>query len=64
MITTSSCVILVSFLENGDKTKISLRFRGREMAHQEFGMDMMKRIEADLEELAQVEQYPKWKVVR
>jgi translation initiation factor IF-3 len=50
---------LIRFLENGDKAKISLRFRGREMAHQQLGMDMMKRIEADLEELAQVEQYPK-----
>ena len=37
----------------------SLRFRGREMAHQELGMEMMKRVEADLTELAQVEQYPK-----
>jgi translation initiation factor IF-3 len=46
-------------LENGDKAKISLRFRGREMAHQQLGMDMMKRIEADLAELAQVEQFPK-----
>ena len=50
---------LVRFLENGDKAKISLRFRGREMAHQQLGMDMMKRIEADLVELAQVEQFPK-----
>ncbi len=50
---------LVRFLENGDKAKISLRFRGREMAHQQLGMDMMKRIEADLAELAQVEQFPK-----
>ena len=50
---------LVRFLENGDKTKITLRFRGREMAHQQLGMDMMKRVEADLEELAQVEQFPK-----
>jgi translation initiation factor IF-3 len=50
---------LVRFLENGDKAKISLRFRGREMAHQQLGMDMMKRIEADLSELAQVEQFPK-----
>ena len=47
------------FLENGDKAKITLRFRGREMAHQQLGMDMMKRVEADLEELAQVEQFPK-----
>ena len=50
---------LIRFLENGDKAKITLRFRGREMAHQQLGMDMMKRVEADLEELAQVEQYPK-----
>jgi len=50
---------LVRFLENGDKAKITLRFRGREMAHQQLGMDMMKRIEADLAELAQVEQFPK-----
>jgi translation initiation factor IF-3 len=50
---------LTRFLENGDKTKITLRFRGREMAHQQLGMDMMKRVEADLEELAQVEQFPK-----
>lgn len=50
---------LIRFLENGDKAKISLRFRGREMAHQQLGMDMMKRIEADLAELAQVEQFPK-----
>lgn len=50
---------LVRFLENGDKAKVTLRFRGREMAHQELGMAMMKRVEADLAELAQVEQYPK-----
>ena len=50
---------LTRFLENGDKAKVTLRFRGREMAHQQLGMDMMKRVEADLEELAQVEQFPK-----
>ena len=50
---------LVRFLENGDKAKVTLRFRGREMAHQQLGIDMMKRIEADLVELAQVEQFPK-----
>ncbi len=50
---------LVRFLENGDKAKVTLRVRGREMAHQELGMAMMKRVEADLIELAQVEQYPK-----
>ena len=50
---------LVRFLENGDKAKVTLRFRGREMAHQQLGMEMMNRVEADLTELAQVEQYPK-----
>ena len=50
---------LVRFLENGDKAKVTLRFRGREMAHQQLGMEMMKRVEADLTELAQVEQHPK-----
>ncbi|MDA0794860.1 MAG: translation initiation factor IF-3 [Proteobacteria bacterium] len=50
---------LVRFLENGDKAKVTLRFRGREMAHQQLGMEMMKRVEADLMELALVEQYPK-----
>ncbi len=50
---------LTRFLENGDKAKVTLRFRGREMAHQELGMDMMKRIETDLEEISTVEQYPK-----
>lgn len=47
------------FIENGDKAKVSLRYRGREMAHQELGMEMMKRIESDLEEIATVEQFPK-----
>lgn len=50
---------LVRFLENGDKAKVTLRFRGREMAHQELGMDVMHRIEKDLEELGTVEQKPK-----
>ena len=50
---------LTRFLEDGDKVKVSLRFRGREMAHQELGMEMMKRIETDLEELGTVEQHPK-----
>lgn len=50
---------LIKFLENGDKAKITLRYRGREMAHQELGMEMMKRIETDLEEIGTVEQYPK-----
>jgi translation initiation factor IF-3 len=50
---------LTRFLENGDKAKVSLRYRGREMAHQELGMEMMKRIEISLEEIATVDQYPK-----
>ena len=50
---------LALLLEYCDKAKVTLRFRGREMAHQELGMEMMKRVEADLTELAQVEQYPK-----
>ena len=50
---------LVRFLSHGDKAKITIRFRGREMAHQELGMQMLKRVEADLVELATVEQYPK-----
>ncbi|MDR2881324.1 MAG: translation initiation factor IF-3, partial [Azoarcus sp.] len=47
------------FLEEGDKCKVTLRFRGREMAHQEFGLRQLERIKADLEEIAQVEQMPK-----
>ncbi len=50
---------LVRFLENGDKAKITLRFRGREMAHQELGVKLLKRVESDLDELATVEQFPK-----
>lgn len=50
---------LVRFLEDGDKAKITLRFRGREMAHQELGMKLMQRIEADLGEMAIVEARPK-----
>ena len=50
---------LVRFLENGDKAKVTLRYRGREMAHQELGIEMLKRIETDLEELGNVEQFPK-----
>lgn len=50
---------LIKFLEEGNKTKITVRFRGREMAHREIGMDLLKRIEKDLEEIAVVEQFPK-----
>ena len=48
------------FLEDGDKAKVSLRFRGREMVHPEIGMKLMSRIEADLEDLAVVETQPKF----
>lgn len=50
---------LVRFLQEGDKTKITLRFRGREMAHQEFGIRLLERVKADLEEFGTVEQFPK-----
>ncbi len=50
---------LVNFLEGGDKTKVTLRFRGREMAHREVGMAMLNRVGKDLDELAVVEQHPK-----
>ncbi|CAB3794447.1 Translation initiation factor IF-3 [Pararobbsia alpina] len=50
---------LVRFLDEGDKTKITLRFRGREMAHQEIGMRVLERLRTDLDEFGQVEQMPK-----
>ncbi len=50
---------LNKFLEEGNKTKITVRFRGREMAHRDIGMELLKRVEKDLGELANVEQFPK-----
>ena len=50
---------LISFLEDGDRTKVTLRFRGREMAHQELGMQLLMRVKVDLEEYGTVEQEPK-----
>ena len=50
---------VVEFLEEGDKTKITLRFRGREMAHQDIGARMLERLRGDLEPYGQVEQFPK-----
>jgi translation initiation factor IF-3 len=50
---------LVKFLENGDKVKVSIWFRGREMQHRELGMEMLDRIEKDTEEFANVEQKAK-----
>jgi len=49
---------LRTFLENGDKTKVTMRYRGREFAHQELGMELLKRVEADLADIANVEQMP------
>jgi translation initiation factor IF-3 len=50
---------LTNFLNEGDKVKVTLRFRGREMAHQEFGMRLLERVKSDLESFAVVEQFPK-----
>jgi translation initiation factor IF-3 len=50
---------LIRFLEEGDKTKVTLRFRGREMAHQEIGMRLLERVRADLDPYGVVEQFPK-----
>jgi len=50
---------LIRFLEDGDKTKVSLRFRGRELAHQHLGLELVQRIAKDLEEYGTVEQEPK-----
>lgn len=50
---------LKRFLEDGDRVKVTLRFRGREMAHQELGRDLLKRVQGDLEELGSVDQFPR-----
>jgi translation initiation factor IF-3 len=50
---------IVRFLEEGDKVKVTMRFRGREMAHQEIGMQVLERVREELGELAKVEQFPK-----
>jgi translation initiation factor IF-3 len=47
------------FIEEGDKVKMTLRFRGREMAHQELGMDLLKRVQDDTAEIAKIEAYPR-----
>jgi len=49
---------LIKFLTSGDKTKVTLRFRGREMAHQEVGVALLQRVREDLEEYGTVEQFP------
>jgi translation initiation factor IF-3 len=48
------------FFDEGDKVKVTLRFRGRELAHQQLGMDLMQRVKADLQELAKVEAEPRF----
>jgi translation initiation factor IF-3 len=50
---------LIRFLEEGDKTKVTLRFRGRELAHQEFGIRLLERVKGDLDPYGVVEQFPK-----
>ena len=50
---------LIRFLSDGDKAKVTLRFRGREMVHQDLGLKLLNRIETDLQEYASVEQRPK-----
>lgn len=50
---------LIRFLEEGDRVKVTLRFRGREMAHQDLGRDLLERVRNDLEEYGTVEQFPK-----
>jgi len=47
------------FLEEGDKVKITMRFRGRELAHQDLGMNVLMRVRTDLDEIAKVEQFPR-----
>ena len=49
---------IIKFLKEGDKTKITMRFRGRELAHKEIGLNLLKRVESDLNEIAGVEQEP------
>ena len=50
---------MVKFIEEGDKVKVTMRFRGRELAHQELGMDVLVRVRDDLDEIAKVEQMPR-----
>ena len=49
---------IIKFLNDGDKTKITMRFRGRELAHKEIGLNLLKRVESDLVDIANVEQEP------
>ena len=55
---------VTKFLEKGDKVKITLRFRGREIAHQELGRGVLERVAADIEGFGKIEIYQKWKVAK
>jgi translation initiation factor IF-3 len=50
---------MVKFIDEGDKVKVTMRFRGRELAHQELGMNVLMRVRDDLEEVAKIEQHPR-----
>ncbi len=50
---------VAKFIDHGDKVKITLRFRGREMAHQHLGMDLLKKVQDDVAEIAKVEAFPR-----
>jgi translation initiation factor IF-3 len=50
---------VMKFLDEGDKVKVTLRFRGREMAHQELGLDLLKRVETDVGDAGKIESMPK-----
>jgi translation initiation factor IF-3 len=50
---------MVSFIEEGDKVKVTMRFRGRELAHQDLGMNVLMRVKDDLDQIAKVEQFPR-----
>jgi translation initiation factor IF-3 len=50
---------IVEFIDDGDKVKVTMRFRGREMAHQNLGLDVMMRVQEEMKETAKVEQHPK-----
>jgi translation initiation factor IF-3 len=50
---------MIKFVEEGDKVKVTMRFRGRELAHQDLGMNVLMRVKDDMEEIAKVEQFPR-----
>ncbi|EIZ78914.1 translation initiation factor IF-3 [Novosphingobium sp. Rr 2-17] len=50
---------VVRFIEDGDKVKVTLRFRGRELSHQQLGMDLLRRVQEDVSEIAKIEAYPR-----